>query len=164
MFQQLMFYVFATLAVVAGFFVISGKNPISCAVALVVTLGSVAGLFVLLDAHFVATIQVLVYAGAIMVLFIFVIMLLNLHPDELGPPQITVLKGVGCALAGAGLVLLVWKFLPVGGTVPPVPDEYGTLQQIGLRLFKSYLLPFEIVSALLTAAVVGAVVIAKRDL
>lgn len=164
MFQQFMFYVLATLAVVAGFNVIRGRNPISCAVALIVTLGSVAGLFVLLDAHFVATIQILVYAGAIMVLFIFVIMLLNLHPQELGEPQITAVKGVGVALAASALGLLAWRFMPVKGVMPPVPEQYGTIEQVGEYLFSSYLLPFEVVSILLTAAVVGAVVIAKRDI
>ncbi len=164
MFQQLAFYSLATLAIVAGLFVISGKNPISCAIALVVTLGSVAGLFVLLDAHFIATIQILVYAGAIMVLFVFVIMLLNLHPDEMGPPQISPLKMVGCALAGAGSILLMLKFVKVGGQFPAVPPEYGTIEAVSIKLFTDYLIPFEVISILLTTAVVGAVVVGKRDL
>jgi NADH-quinone oxidoreductase subunit J len=99
-----------------------------------------------------------------MVLFIFVIMLLNLHPSELGSPQITVLKGIGCALAASGLIMMAVRFWPVGGSFPPVDAKYGTLEQVGRALFSSYLLPFEVISILLTAAVVGAVVIAKRDL
>lgn len=162
--QQIAFYVFAFLTVLSGALVISVKNPISSAISLIVTLGSVAGLFVLLDAHFVATIQVLVYAGAIMVLFVFVIMLLNLEPELAAKLDLSTRKLLGLGFAGAGTILLLWKFLPITTQFGTVPTNYGTMEAVATKLFIDYLIPFEAVSLLLTAAVVGAVVVGKREL
>lgn len=164
MVQQFTFYVLALMVVISGLLVISARNPITSAVSLVVTLGSVAGLFALLDAHFIATIQVLVYAGAIMVLFVFVIMLLNLEPEIAAGMQLTPLKAVGVGLAGAGGLLLLWKLMPVQAAFGAVGPEYGTMGAVANHLFVDYLVPFEAISLLLTAAVVGAVVVGKRDL
>lgn len=164
MIEQVLFYLFAIVSVIAGVLVISGRNPISCAVALIVTLGSVAGLFVLLDAHFVATIQILVYAGAIMVLFVFVIMLLNLGPEDLArAPRFTRFRLAGAVLAGLVAGLLIWNFSRYQSHLAPVAPDYGSLEQVSMKLFSEYVIPFEVVSVLLMAAVVGAVMIAKRD-
>jgi len=161
------FTLFALIAVVSGFVVVTRQNPISSAVALVVCFFFLAGMYALLDAHFVAVIQVLVYAGAIMVLFIFVIMLLNLRGDEappwsdLAPRAIAGLAAAG--LTGLGLVVAVEavKNAEIGEAQP----EFGTIEQVGNALFGgTYLLPFEYASALLTVAMVGAVVLGKRKI
>lgn len=164
MVQQFTFYVLAAMVLISGLTVISAKNPITSAISLVVTLGAVAGLFALMDAHFIATIQVLVYAGAIMVLFVFVIMLLNLEPEGSAGLQFSPMKAVGVGVAGAGGLLMLWKLLPGGTAFGAVSPDYGTMEAVANRLFVNYLIPFEAISLLLTAAVVGAVVVGKRDL
>ena len=151
---------------------ITRKNPIACALWLVVTLFAVAALFVLLDAQFIAVLQVLVYAGAIMVLFLFVIMLLNL-----GRPGPTDIKGplslLGATVLGGGLLvqLLVLRQtqLPASIQLPPgavaaLQQQQGMVAAVANPLFNAYLIPFEIASVLLLAAIVGAVVLAKRKL
>ena len=151
---------------------ITRKNPVASALWLVVTLFALAAMFVLLDAQFIAALQVLVYAGAIMVLFLFVIMLLNLGRP--GPSDIKGPAGVATAAILAGLLLLQLRVL---GQAPP-PDAIqlpaGTVAEMQVRqgmvgavanpLFEAYLIPFEIASLLLLAAIVGAVVLAKRKL
>ncbi|HEX9691155.1 MAG TPA: NADH-quinone oxidoreductase subunit J [Gemmatimonadales bacterium] len=164
------FWQFAALAIVAALLCITRKNPVASALWLVVTLFAIAGLFVLLDAHFLAALQVLVYAGAIMVLFLFVIMLLNL-----GRERATDIIGWGgrvATLAVAGL--LVTQLWMVRGAAPPpeltlptgaladATRTLGAVAMISEPLFRDYLLPFELTSLLLLAAIVGAVVLAKR--
>lgn len=164
MVQELLFYIFATLTVISGVSVISARNSITSALSLIATLGAVAALFALLDAHFIATIQILVYAGAIMVLFVFVIMLLNLEPEAVQGLRLTPGKALAAGVAAAGTVLLLWKFVGVKGAFPAIGEDYGTMEAVAEALFIQYLIPFEAVSLLLTAAVVGAVVIGKREL
>jgi len=165
------FWTFGVIAMVGGLLCITRKNPIGSALWLVVTLFALAAMYVLLDAQFIAALQILVYAGAIMVLFLFVIMLLNLgHP---GPTDIKGPVGIGIAALLAGTLLLQLRVL--GKATPPpaiqLPDgAMATLQQQGMvaavagPLFDAYLIPFEITSLLLLAAMVGAVVLAKRKL
>jgi len=165
------FWTFGVIAMAGGLLCITRKNPIGSALWLVVTLFALAAMYVLLDAQFIAALQVLVYAGAIMVLFLFVIMLLNLgHP---GPTDIKGPVGIGIAALLAGTLLLQLRVL--GQATPPaaiqLPDgAMATLQQQGMvaavagPLFDAYLIPFEITSLLLLAAMVGAVVLAKRKL
>src|SRR6266550_3763254 len=151
---------------------ITRKNPIASALWLVVTLFAVAALFVLLDAQFIAVLQVLVYAGAIMVLFLFVIMLLNLGRP--GPSDIKGPLGLAVAvLLGAALLFLLQPMtrttLPSAITLPPTSvlapqQQQGIVAPVTNPLFCSYLIPFEIASVLLLAAIVGAVVLAKRKL
>ena len=162
----IIFWAFAGLAVLSGLACITRRSPVASALWLVVTLFAVAALFVLLDAQFIAVLQVLVYAGAIMVLFLFVIMLLNLGragPTDLKGP---LGRGVGVFLAGLLLMqLLVLRQagLAPGGPVRP-PLEQGMIPSVARPLFTVYLVPFEITSILLLAAIVGAVVLAKRKL
>ena len=161
------FYLFALLAVISGIVVVTRQNPIASAVALVTCFFFLAGMYVMMDAHFVAIMQVLVYAGAIMVLFIFVIMLLNLRGgDAKGWTDIAPrgLIGLGAAgFMGMGLMLSV-EALRAVQTNASEPG-FGTIEQVGQALFSGkYLLPFEFASALLTVAMVGAVVLGKRNI
>ena len=167
----IIFWAFAGLAVVSALSCITRRSPVASALWLVVTLFSLAALFVLLDAQFIAVLQVLVYAGAIMVLFLFVIMLLNLGrpgpPDLKGPVGL----GVGVLLAGLLLVQLLGlrQAAPPGlalapGAVARAAAEQGMVPAVARPRFGAYLVPFEITSILLLAAIVGAVVLAKRKL
>lgn len=166
--ESVLFYLFSLIAVLAGFFVVTARNPIASALSLVVCFFFLAANYVLLDAHFVAVIQVLVYAGAIMVLFIFVIMLLNLRPG-VGPAlDISPRALFGLVVAGLlGVGLIAGLEAMTGPFAAPLPDQFGTIESVGTELFKPdsrWLLPFETVSALLTVAVIGAVVLAKREI
>ncbi len=167
MLQAVIFYLLAIATVIAGAAVITRRNPIGAAVSLVVSFFFLAAMYVLLDAHFVAVTQVLVYAGAIMVLFIFVIMLLNLRgEDPSALPDIGARALVGLAVAGfvgMGLVISMEALRLVD--MGPVPTDFGTIEQVGTIIFDgTYLLPFEVASVLLTVAMVGAVVLAKREI
>ena len=167
------FWIFGAVAVTGGLLCITRKNPVASALWLVVTLFALAAMYVLLDAQFIAVLQVLVYAGAIMVLFLFVIMLLNLGRRG-GQSDI---KGwIGRLVATAlGVTLLLELLavrnlgpaaelrLPAGG-VEALVAQKGAIGVVADPLFKAYLVPFEITSLLLLAAVVGAVVLAKRKL
>ena len=165
MMESLFFWLFGGIAAVLGLLVIIFRNPIHSAMALIGNLFCVAALFALLDAHFLAAIQVLVYAGAIMVLFMFVIMLLNLKPDELNPVKQTATKIVGGVLLGWLTIKLIIVFSGSSmAGLPDVPPDYGTLESIGRMIFNQYLLPFEVASVLLLAAILGAVSIAKKRL
>jgi len=143
--------------------VIRSRNAIHSAIWLVVSFLSIAGLYVLLEAEFVAAVQVLVYAGGIMVLFLFVIMLVNLRdPAEMRlalRPAISALVG----LLAAGLMLYVLtrgQFGPAAG--PSILRQGGNLEAIGDAMFSDYLLPFEIASLLLLVAMVGAILLARQ--
>lgn len=161
------FYLFALLAVLSGFAVVTRRNPVASAISLVACFFFLAGLYAMLDAHFVAVIQVLVYAGAIMVLFIFVIMLLNLRGDknaewaDLAPRALGGLAVAG--LVGTGIVTAAEAVR--GVSIGQAPANFGTIEGVGEAMFGgAYLLPFEYASALLTVAMVGAVVLGKRKI
>ena len=165
------FWIFGVIAMAGGLLCITRRNPVGSALWLVVTLFALAAMYVLLDAQFIAALQVLVYAGAIMVLFLFVIMLLNLGRP--GPSDIKGPVGVGVAALLAGTLLLELRVL--GQAAPPeaiqlpagtmaVLQQQGMVAAVATPLFDAYLIPFEITSLLLLAAIVGAVVLAKRKL
>jgi NADH-quinone oxidoreductase subunit J len=159
------FFVFGGAAAVLGVLVISLKNPVHAAVALVANLFAIAALFALQDAHFLAALQVLVYAGAIMVLILFVIMLLNLKDEELGAPKVTAPKIIGGVAAALAAFALVTVISAVKTTEPAaIPADFGTVKSIGRMIFSTYLLPFETASILLLAAILGAVGIAKKKI
>jgi len=160
-----MFFVFGFCAVVSALIMVTNKKPVSAAMCLIVTMISLAGLYVLLDAHLIAALQILVYAGAIMVLFLFVIMLLNVQEKE------GRLAGQAILLQLIAVVVVALLFLSMvnvdisGGSVLAfgyVANQFGTTKAVGKMLFTEYLLPFEIASVLLLAAIVGAVILAKR--
>jgi NADH-quinone oxidoreductase subunit J len=168
----LVYWGFAVFAVIAAVMCITRRNPLASALWLVQTLFALAVLFTILEAPFIGVLQVLVYAGAIMVLFLFVIMLLNIGRPGAGDVRGLVGAGVAAVLGVA--VLFQLRALPQ--SAPPAalqlhPGSLETLQQqqgvvgtVAAPLFDTYLVPFEITSLLLLAAVVGAVVLAKRKL
>jgi NADH-quinone oxidoreductase subunit J len=165
-FSTVLFYVFALGVALSALSVVTRKNPIASAVSLVSCFFFLSAIYAMLDAHFVAVTQILVYAGAIMVLFIFVIMLLNLRGaggtirPTWAPRAVAGLAAAG--LVGTGLVTALSALTtPFQGQVPA---DFGTIEQVGNTIFGGqYLLPFEVASALLTVAMVGAVVLAKRE-
>lgn len=166
--QDALFYVFAALTLVCGGLVVANpfsRNPVTSAMFLVLTIMAMAGLFVLLEAFFLAAVQVLVYAGAVIVLFLFVVMVLDLQVEERQHFRRPALIGGGIASAAvAGLLLAA---LDAGVTEPAAGSGAaveGSTRALGGLLFRHYLLPFEIVSVLLLAAVVGVVLLSKRNL
>jgi NADH-quinone oxidoreductase subunit J len=168
--QEILFYVLTSMTLGFGLMVIANpfsRNPVTSAMFLVLTIVSLAGLFVLLHAYFLAAVQVLVYAGAVMVLFLFVIMLLDLKAEErrrirgIGGKLLVVL-GPACVVA-----ILFFFFRSLSGTSfnpAPAAKLDGSTIQLGKLLFTQYLLPFEIVSVLLLVAIVGVVLLSKKDL
>ena len=162
------FLVLAALLVVTAFGVILQRHPVRSALSLVATLFLLAVMFVFLDAHLVALLQIIVYAGAIMVLFLFVIMLLNLQtePREAGRWGLRLTAALAGSLIAVHLVELARAKGTaagpgMGGAVPP---DFGVTAALGEQLFTRYLLPFEITSVLLLVAIIGAVVLAKRTI
>jgi len=162
-----LFFIFAATAVITALLVIFSRNTIYSALFLVMTLFSVAGIFLLLEAFFLAAVQVIVYAGAIMVLFLFVIMLLNLQKEtkffSFSNPRLLLVSLFS-------VVFLGFIFTLIAGSVnlsDSRPESYtglGSVENIGITLFTTYLLPFEITSLLLLVALVGAVLLSKRSL
>jgi NADH-quinone oxidoreductase subunit J len=158
------FYLLSAVAVLSGIAVITRKNPVHSALALIVTLLSLAGLYLMLYAPFVAGVQIIVYAGGIMVLFLFVIMLVNLErnlKEEQFSKQWPIAGLVSLALF-ALIGFVVWKGSAVFPKNTVVLAENNNTQLIGIGLYQNYLLPFEIASLLLLVAIVGAVVMAKK--
>jgi NADH-quinone oxidoreductase subunit J len=161
---QILFFFFAAIAVGAAINVLAQKHVLYSALSLILMLTAVSVLFILLQADFLAVINVIVYAGAIMVLFVFVIMLLNLPEDEDGADRLRWLKFIGIPLGLFFLVLVVttlWNLKASPGTQPQL---VGSPAAIGQSLFTDFLLPFEVTSLLILIALMGAVVFAKRDL
>jgi NADH-quinone oxidoreductase subunit J len=161
--SPLVFVVLAFLTVVAALTVVLHKNPVHSACALVVTLFLLSIFFVGLDAQLVAALQVIVYAGAVVVLFLFVIMLLNLRAEE-GNLSARPLIATGAA-GSVGLAVLLIAALRRGTSGPPkgVAEGYGETAALAERLFTAYLVPFELTSILLLVAIVGAVALAKKS-
>lgn len=159
------FYILGGAAVAASLLMVTRRNPIASALWLVAAFFAFAGLFILLNAHFIGVIQVLLYAGAIMVLFIFVIMLLNLGPEELKARLLRFPVLLGGAAALYLLVLLGLGILKRGVTAAEtLPEDFGYVAPVGKLLFTKYLVPFELTSILLLAAIVGSVVMGKRKI
>ena len=161
---EILFFFFAAVAIGAATNVLVQKHVLYSALSLILMLTSVSVLFILLRADFLAVIQVIVYAGAIMVLFTFVIMLLNLPVDEDGADRLRWLKLLGIPLGLFFLFLVVATLWNVGFEKTSSPLLTGSPQAIGHSLFTDYLLPFEATSLLILIALVGAVVFAKKDL
>ena len=164
--ELLIFYPLAGLCVTLALAVILNKSPIGSAVSLIAMMLSLAGIFVLLHAHFLAIIQVLVYAGAIMVLFMFVIMLLNLKSEDTIEWKSRSRNAFWSILAIIIAITCLFKFGFVGNSTELnspqiIMDDFGTTARVGKLLFTNYVLPFEVASILLLVAMIGAVVLAK---
>ena len=161
---QILFFFFAAIAVGAAINVLVQKHVLYSALSLILMLTAVSVLFILLQADFLAVINVIVYAGAIMVLFVFVIMLLNLPEDEDGADRLRWLKFIGIPLGLFFLVLVVTTLWNLEASPGTQPQLVGSPAAIGQSLFTDFLLPFEVTSLLILIALMGAVVFAKRDL
>ncbi len=175
MILQALFFAFASVALGAAVNVLVQRHVLHSALSLILMLGAVSGLFVLLGAELLAVVQIIVYAGAIMVLFVFVIMLLNVTTDDdEEPDRHRWLKFIGIPLGLFLLAILSSALAGIGtepagalagaGIEPPAADTgIGSAEAIGRSLFTEYVLPFEATSLLILIAVVGALVLAKRD-
>ncbi len=164
MVATILFYVFAGLAILGAVMVIVHRNPIYSALSLILTLFSLAGIYVLLMAHFIAIVHLAVYAGAIMVLFLFVIMLLNVRIEEKAPGAFRYMVFIAVPMV-AILFYELARIAFVGFHRAPVKNtDVGSVESIGNALFSQYVLPFEITSIILIVAMAGAVYLAKRRL
>ncbi len=167
--EQLLFIILSVISVVSALCVIFVRNPIYSVLSLVLTFFSIAAHYILLKAQFLAVVQFIVYAGAIMVLFLFVIMLLNLNQTENQEKRSFISKAI--AVVAGGLLLVSIVGLLKGATLNPIimenglsSDEIGTVQTLGRYLFTDFVLPFEISSVLFLSAIIGAVMLGKKDL
>ena len=160
-----LFILFATLAIAAALAMVLNKSTVNSALFLVLNMLSIAGIYLLLKAQFLAVVQVLVYAGAIMVLFLFVIMLLNVEDEEAVLDKINFRYIISVILGVVVLSQLLYITGSMTETLPPVAEDMaqvGTVEAIGDELFSTYILPLEITAILLTAAVVGAIMMAQH--
>ena len=164
--EPLLFLIFAGIAVLCAINVVVRTRPISSAISLVGVMGSLAVLYLLLGAEFLAAAQVIVYAGAIMVLFVFVIMLLNAGSEtRRGHSFMAQLLGAPLLIALFGLLaFFVGLMLPRASAVRFGGFQHGTAQDFGRALFTTYLLPFEVTSILILIAILGAVVLALKEM
>lgn len=166
MLVQVLFCVLAVVAIVAALGMLMAKSPVNSAFWLILNLFCVAGLYLTLNASFIATVQVLVYAGAIMVLFLFVIMLLNL--SALPRLKDVDWKLTGAFVGGVAMIsLVVYALLSATDLLPSVPDraaagEAGSASTLGKVLFTDYALMLEVIGILLLAATIGAVMLARK--
>jgi NADH-quinone oxidoreductase subunit J len=161
--EGVVFWIFAVPLILSALGVLWARNPVYAAMSLVSAFFWLAGIYVLLTAHLVAFLQVLVYAGAIMVLFLLVIMLLSLSDAELGVPRMKAMQIAG-GVGAVGLLAVVYQAIRDLGPLAMrnVGPQFGTVKAVGRLLFTQYILPFEATSVLLLVAIVGAVVVAKQ--
>jgi NADH-quinone oxidoreductase subunit J len=160
--QDILFYIFAALTLVCGLLVILNRNPVNSAMFLVLTIISMAALFVLLHAFFLAAVQVLVYAGAVIVLFLFVIMLLDLKEEQ--RRHIKAFGAITGLVSVAAITFAFWNALSDSNLPATAPKVEGGTLELGRLLFTGYALPFEILSVLLLVAMVGVILLSKKDL
>jgi NADH-quinone oxidoreductase subunit J len=166
--ETFFFAIVALVAIVSGILVVKCRNPINSALSLILTFFCLATFYVMLDAPFMAAIQVIVYAGAIMVLIVFVIMLLNLRTGT--GARYTHAVAVGSIIGVLTLVEIIYFFTRSGltgmrgGLSKELIEQVGHTELIGQSMFTEFLLPFEITSLLLLVAIIGAVVLAKRKI
>jgi NADH-quinone oxidoreductase subunit J len=173
-FNTVLYYLFGALAVGASLLVIGQRNPIYSVLLLITSFGALSGLYVLLDSPFAAVTQIIVYAGAIMVLFLFTVMLLNVQREDAAewdrshPLNRPGARRLGGALAGLLLLELVWAVWHVStrqesGIKDVAVGSVSSVAAIGRSIFTDYAFPFEVTSILILAAMVGAVILARRE-
>lgn len=163
--DQILFYLFSALALGSASYFVFAKNPLYAILSLIVTFFTIAALYILLNAQFLGIIQIIVYAGAIMVLFLYVLMMLNLNKEDESKKH-NINKLVGIVAAGILFVgmLGAYKGLKTGVATKDVDVSVGLTKNLGKLLFNEYVLPFELASILILAGIVGAVLIGKKDL
>src|SRR5437763_776890 len=160
---DILFWVLSAIAVSSALGVILSRNPVNSVMFLILTFFAISGHYILMNAQFLAIVNIIVYAGAIMVLFLFVIMLMNLNADV--EPQKGHLVQLAGVLSGGilFLVLLAAVKTATPQTIDKTPSDIGLITNLGRVLFKDYVLPFEISSVLFLSAMIGAVVIGKKE-
>ena len=165
--EQVFFFYFALVIAASSVLVVALRNPIYSALSLLIMFFHVAGLYVTLHAEFLAAVQVIVYAGAILVLYLFVVMLLNLKQDERYHRQWPAAAAMGSVLVLEAVVITLVKERPSVGR-PPVPqtapEGLGNTEALSDVLYSTYLFPFEVASLILLVAMIGAIILAKKDL
>ncbi|GAB4415207.1 MAG: NADH-quinone oxidoreductase subunit J [Bacteroidia bacterium] len=161
MLQTILFWVFAVIGIAGAVGLLLNRNPVYAALSLILNFFSIAGLYLSLSAEFLAAIQILVYAGAIMVLFLFVIMLLNLQ-EEHGVLKFDARRGLAFLLGLAFIGEMMFVFRDFANTKLAGSFTYGQVEPIGRELMTRYLFPFEVISVILLAALIGAIVVARR--
>jgi NADH-quinone oxidoreductase subunit J len=160
---EILFWILSGIALISALVVVTSKHPVYSVLALIVTFFCISGHYILLNAQFLAVVNIIVYAGAIMVLFLFVIMLMNLNRDT-EPQKNKWLKLVGAVAGGTLLVVMVAALKSTEQRMTELgTGDIGLIQNLGKVLFTDYVVPFEIASILFLSAMVGAVVIGKRD-
>jgi len=161
--ELIAFFVLALLLIASALVTITNRNPVTSAVALAFNLVAIAGVYLVLDAQFIGLLQVIVYAGAIMVLILFVIMLLNLREETKAHPAGT-FQRVLAPLAALLFAVVIGRalFLSAPSTFPDKPEGFGNAAALGKELFTRFYYPFEAISLLLVVAMIGAVLLAKR--
>ncbi len=172
MIELIAFYLFAALAVLASLLVVGQRNPMYSVMLLIVSFGALAGLYVLLDAPFTAVTQIIIYAGAIMVLFLFVVMLLNIPREEPLPAAVANFIGptgmrIGAVLSAILAVEVAWALSRISTNAfsenPTEIESVSSVANIGRALFTQHAFAFEVTSILILVAMVGAVVLARRE-
>jgi NADH-quinone oxidoreductase subunit J len=166
--EAILFYVFGALAVVSSLgLILNLRNTVAAVMSLVVTMLSLGAIYLLLEAYLVAAIQIMVYGGAIVVLFLFVVMLLNLSTDEFPPASQRLIK-LGVVIAGIAILAQVIPALSADpllvAPAEPTPEGFGGYHQVGIALYTDYVLLVEMASLLLLGAIVGALILAKRKI
>jgi NADH-quinone oxidoreductase subunit J len=165
---QLFFFYFAGIIVLTSILVVALRNPVYSALSLLIMFFHVAGLYVTLHAEFVAAVQIIVYAGAILVLYLFVVMLLNVKREDRYHAQLPVGALLGVAILTEAVLLLLQRSdagaPPVSPAAAPPATAAGNTEAIGEVLYSTYVFPFEVASLILLVAMIGAIVLAKKDL
>lgn len=161
---QILFWFLSFLAVGSAVMVVASKNPVHSILYLIITFFAISGHYILLNAQFIAIVNIIVYAGAIMVLFLFVVMLMNLNADT-EPPHKSKYLVYGGVIAGCSLLLVLVAALKqtAAGTLELKSGSTGLIENLGKTLFTDFVFPFEISSVLFLSAMIGAVVISKRE-
>jgi len=165
--QLALFCIFAAFTLAFGLGVVFFRSPVSSAMSLVMTFIGLAALFVTLDAFFIGVVQVLVYAGAVMVLFLFIIMLLDLRADQRRPVKLSAWAGGGIVVGGFLAILsqVVFSLPALEQTKPALANPaVNDVAQVGLALFRNFNLPFQVIGVLLLVSTVGVVVLSRREL
>lgn len=163
--EQILFFFVATIAVFSAGYFVFARNPLYAILSLIVTMFSIAGLYILLNAQFLGIVQIIVYAGAIMVLFLYILMMLNLSKEDESKKQ-NLMKFVGVFSAGLLLIGILGAFrgYKIEVVSANVDSGVGLTKNLGRLLFNEYVLPFELASLLIFAGIVSAVLIGKKDL
>ena len=163
--EQIIFFIVAAIAVASAVSFVFAKNPMYAILSLIVTMFSIAALYIILNAQFLGIVQIIVYAGAIMVLFLYILMMLNLSKEDESKKQ-NLMKFIGVFSAGLFLIGILGAYR--GFTFQPVAvdvsADIGLTKNLGRLLFNEYVLPFELASILILAGIVSAVLIGKKDL